>query len=170
MSSAPIPDVPPELPADGVGTPVARRREFCAQATVRRVAAMLDLDLGEAAELKLLPRGWQFVLLAADTARTALRNDGFPGLGVSLPDLGLPRLMLGAREVSFFQDIPVDQTIWRHSQVVSIDRKEGSSGPMAVVRRGSACRCSMVMAKCTSIGRRAKVSASLPGISQESKP
>jgi hypothetical protein len=37
-----------------------------------------------------LPRGWQFILLGADTRRSALRSDGFPGLGVPLPDLGLP--------------------------------------------------------------------------------
>ena len=102
-------------------------------ATVRRVAAMLDLEPGDVAPGQSLPRGWHFVLLAADTRRSALRGDGFPGLGVPMPDLGLPRLMLGGRTVSFRQDIPIGATVLRSSAVRSIARKTTASGPMAVV-------------------------------------
>ena len=70
------------------------RTEICSVSTVRRVAAMLDLE-PHAYELgAALPRGWQFLLMAADTKRSQLRADGFPGLGVPMPDMGLPRLML----------------------------------------------------------------------------
>ena len=102
-------------------------------ATVRRVAAMLDLEPGDVASAQSLPRGWHFVLLAADTRRSALRGDGFPGLGVPMPDLSLPRLMLGGRTVSFRQDIPIGATVMRSSAVRSIVRKTTASGPMAVV-------------------------------------
>lgn len=121
------------LAADGVGAAV-QREEACSLATVRRVAAMLDLppDAGGAGPA-LLPRGWQFVLLAADTPRGQLRSDGFPGLGVPMPDLGLPRLMLGGRSVRFQHDIPVGAVLQRASAVRSVVQKTTPAGPMAVV-------------------------------------
>jgi 3-methylfumaryl-CoA hydratase len=93
---------------------------------------MLDLDpdtlrLGDA-----LPRGWQFVLMGADTRRSALRADGFPGLGVPMPDLGLPRLLLGGRKVAYTRDIPIGSRLSRSSQIESLQRKTTSSGTMAV--------------------------------------
>jgi 3-methylfumaryl-CoA hydratase len=74
------------------------RRETCSLATVRRVAAMLD-----------------WTRITVEAIRHAVGNlsclgpfekvsntwDGFAGLGVPLPDLGLPRLMLGGRTVRF---------------------------------------------------------------------
>jgi 3-methylfumaryl-CoA hydratase len=113
------------------GAPPVLREEVCSPAAVRRVAAMLDLEA--VSSDTSLPRGWHFVLLAADTRRSALRADGFPGLGVPMPDLGLPRLMLGGRTVSFRQDIPIGATVTRSSVVRSIVRKTTASGPMAVV-------------------------------------
>ncbi len=109
------------------------RSETCSLATVRRVAAMLDLDPDAWQEGDPLPCGWHFVLLGADTRRSALRADGFPGLGVPLPDLGLPRLMLGGRTVRFGGDIPIGTTLRRESRVQKLSRKDGANGPMAVV-------------------------------------
>jgi 3-methylfumaryl-CoA hydratase len=109
------------------------RRETCSVATARRVAGMLDLEPDSIAAGEALPRGWQFVLMAADTRRSKLRSDGFPGLGVSMPDLGLPRLMLGGRTVSFLHDIPIGAEIRRTSAVRSIVQKTTKSGPMAIV-------------------------------------
>ena len=65
------------------------RTEICSIASVRRVAAMLDLEPDTYSEDTPLPRGWQFILMAADTRRSSLRADGFPGLGVTMPDLGI---------------------------------------------------------------------------------
>jgi 3-methylfumaryl-CoA hydratase len=109
------------------------RQESCSVSVVRRVAAMLDLDPASVAAGQPLPRGWQFVLMAADTRRSALRSDGFPGLGVPMPDLGLSRLMLGGRSVSFHADIPIGSTLLRTSAVQSIRPKTTATGLMAVV-------------------------------------
>lgn len=109
------------------------REEACSAATARRVAAMLDLEPDMISVGQPLPRGWQFVLMGADTRRGALRTDGFPGLGVPMPDLELPRLMLGGRTVSFCRDIPIGSTVLRTSAVQNIARKATESGPMAVV-------------------------------------
>jgi 3-methylfumaryl-CoA hydratase len=133
MIEASTSDQPEVAPGtDGETAPVLRE-EACTIATARRVAAMLDLEPGDVSSGQPLPRGWHFVLLAADTRRSALRGDGFPGLGVPMPDLGLPRLMLGGRTVSFHRDIPVGATVMRSSTVRRIVRKTTSSGPMAVV-------------------------------------
>jgi 3-methylfumaryl-CoA hydratase len=112
---------------------VVHRPEVCSIGTARRVAGMLDLEPDGVSVGEPLPRGWQFVLMAADTRRSALRGDGFPGLGVPMPDLGLPRLMLGGRTVSFLQNIPIGAAVLRTSAVQSIVQKVNDSGPMAVV-------------------------------------
>ena len=112
---------------------MVERRETCSLATVRRVAAMLDIDPDTVAADDALPRGWQFVLLGADTRRSALRSDGFPGLGIPMPDLGLPRLMLAGRSVSFHADIPIGASVRRASAMQSLRHKASAAGPMAVV-------------------------------------
>ena len=114
------------------GTPVVRE-EHCAVAAVRRIAAMLDLDPDNYRAGGPLPRGWHFFMLAGDTRRSALRSDGFPGLGVPLPDLGLPRLVLGSRSVSYLAEIPIGASVQRTSTLASIKHKASKSGPLAVV-------------------------------------
>ena len=113
------------------------RLEVCALSAARRVAAMLDRDPDALREGDLLPRGWQFILMGADTPRKALRADGFPGLGVPIPDLGLPRLMLAGRTVHFLRDIPIGAAIERTSRVERIVEKgDAASGRMALVTIG----------------------------------
>jgi 3-methylfumaryl-CoA hydratase len=110
----------------------AVRTEICSLSSVRRVAAMLDLE-PDAFELGAdLPRGWQFLLMAADTKRSQLRADGFPGLGVPMPDLGLPRLMLGGRTVAYISDIPIGAAVTRRSCIRNITQKTNQSGPLAI--------------------------------------
>lgn len=94
---------------------------------------MLDLDPESLSDRDMLPRGWQFFLLGGDTRRSALRADGFPGFGVPMPDVGLPRLLVAGRTVEFRADIPIGSSIERASFVKSVSRKAGPSGPMAVV-------------------------------------
>lgn len=108
------------------------RTEICSVSSVRRVAAMLDLEPDSFASGAALPRGWQFLLMAADTKRSQLRADGFPGLGVLMPDLGLPRLMLGSRTVTYKSDIPIGATVTRRSCIRSITQKTNQSGPLAI--------------------------------------
>src|ERR1700674_1089570 len=119
-------------PIDDLYHPVARQ-ETCSLAAVRRIAAMLDQDPDKWSEGDLLPRGWQFILLGADTKRSELREDGFPGLGVSLPDLGLPRLMLGGRPGHCNGDIRIGAVLRRESRIQKLTRKQTANGPMAFV-------------------------------------
>jgi 3-methylfumaryl-CoA hydratase len=100
---------------------------------VRRVAAMLDLDTQSFSNGDVLPLGWHFFLLAGETRRSSLRQDGFPGLGVPIPELGLPRLLLGSRTVSYHSNILIGAELERTSFIKNITEKTSSSGPMAIV-------------------------------------
>lgn len=120
------------LPIPSASPDVAIRAEICSAAMIRRVAAMLDLDPDTFEDGAPIPRGWQFILMAADTRRSQLRADGFPGLGVPMPDLGLPRLMLGGRTVTYKADIPIGASLNRRSCIRNLTQKTNQSGPMVI--------------------------------------
>jgi 3-methylfumaryl-CoA hydratase len=101
---------------------------------------MLDLDPAPFADGTPLPRGWHFPLLAGETRRSSLRPDGFPGFGVPMPDLGLPRLLLASRAVEYLQPILIGERLERLSRVESVAHKHGASGPLAVVTFGHELR------------------------------
>ena len=107
--------------------------EQCSLTMVRRIAAMLDLDTRSFSEGDILPKGWHFFMLAGETRKSELRQDGFPGLGVPIPDLGLPRLLLGGRTVSYNGDIVIGSVVEKTSFIKSIVEKTTNSGPMAIV-------------------------------------
>jgi hydroxyacyl-ACP dehydratase HTD2-like protein with hotdog domain len=71
---------------ESVVQPPTKSNEICGLATVRRVAAMLDLDPQALSNGDVLPRGWHFFMLSGETRKSELRADGFPGLGVPIPD------------------------------------------------------------------------------------
>lgn len=114
------------------GIPV-KSNEICSLAMVRRIAAMLDFNTHSFKNGDKLPRGWHFFLLAGETRKSLLRADGFPGFGVQIPDLGLPRLLLGGRMVSYQGDITIGAELERTSFVTHITEKTTKSGPMAIV-------------------------------------
>ena len=120
--------------------PSLSRIEQCTASSVRRVAAMLDLPPDTAEQNGVLPRGWHFVLMGADTRRSALRSDGFPGLGAALPDLGLPRLLQGGRIVTYHRDIPIGANVIRTSRVADITEKNGNGGRKAIVQMAHVLR------------------------------
>jgi 3-methylfumaryl-CoA hydratase len=94
---------------------------------------MLDLDPAPYTDGAVLPRGWHFILMGADTRRSAIRQDGFAGLGVPMPDLGLPRLLLAGRTVTWLDNIRIGMALQRESTVREVVHKTTASGPMAFV-------------------------------------
>ncbi len=112
---------------------IAVRQETCSLVMVRRIAAMLDQEPDAWVDGDVLPRGWHFILLGADTKRSLIREDGFPGLGIPLPDLGLPRLVLGGRTVRYHGNIHVGSVLRRESRIEKVTEKDTPSGRMAIV-------------------------------------
>ncbi len=110
--------------------------EVLTLSTAQRVAAMLDINPLSIVQGMALPRGWHFPLMPALTRKSNIRGDGFPGLGVPLPDLGLPRLMLGGRTVSWHHDLIIGQAVERRSTLIDIVHKGEGDKAMAIVKIG----------------------------------
>ena len=107
--------------------------DVCALPLVRRLAATLDMDPHRLRAGDPLPRGWHVCLFTVDTRQSLLRPDGAAGLGVTLPDLGLPRLMMGGRRILFSGDIPIGAAVRRESRRTAVIPKEGRSGRFVIV-------------------------------------
>jgi 3-methylfumaryl-CoA hydratase len=107
--------------------------ETCTLRSARRVAAMLDIDPEQLCDGDSLPRGWHFLVLGGETRRSAMRADGFPGFGVPMPELGLPRLLLAGREVYYKSDLVIGAPVVRRSWVSKLDRRDAASSPSAIM-------------------------------------
>lgn len=108
--------------------------DVCALPLARRLAAMLDRDPWALREGDPLPHGWHPMLFNAPTRQSQLRADGAADLGVPLPDIGLPRLMLGGRQNRFAGDIPIGARLTRETRRGEVQLKEGRSGRFALVK------------------------------------
>lgn len=107
--------------------------DVCALSLVRRLAALLDRDPASLADGDPLPRGWHVALFNPPTRQSDLRADGAAHLGVTLPDLGLPRLMMAGRRIEFCGDIPIGAHVRRTTRSGTVTHKTGKSGPFALV-------------------------------------
>ena len=116
-----------------MSAPVEQADDVCALPLVRRMAALLDRDPGAFAAGDPLPRGWHVALFNPPTRQSQLRADGAAHLGVTLPDLGMPRLMMGGRRIDFVGDIPIGAQVRRTSRAGEVRIKTGRSGRFALV-------------------------------------
>ena len=112
---------------------IERMTDVCALPLVHRVAATFDLDPARYRNGDPLPRGWHVCLFTVPTRQSLLRPDGAAGLGVTLPDVGLPRLMIGGRRIRFTGDIPIGAAVRRESRRKAVIPKEGRSGRFVIV-------------------------------------
>jgi 3-methylfumaryl-CoA hydratase len=80
-----------------------------------------------------VPFGWHFPLLGAETRRDAMRPDGFPGLGIPLPDIASKRLVATGRTVENFGRIYLGQELERTSRIAAITPKSTAQGLMTFV-------------------------------------
>ena len=116
-----------------MSVPGEQADDVCALPLVRRMAALLDRDPGAFAEGDPLPRGWHVALFNPPSRQSQLRADGAAHLGVTLPDLGMPRLMMGGRQIEFVHEIPIGARVRRTSRLGEVRIKTGRSGRFALV-------------------------------------
>jgi 3-methylfumaryl-CoA hydratase len=111
---------------------VTRQTSFTSD-TGLRLSAMLDVSFPSTASDDLVPTGWHFPLIGAETARDNLRADAFPGLGLPFPASTLPRLVAGGRSVKFHRPLLIDVPMQRSSTISAIKHKDTSSGPLSII-------------------------------------
>ena len=114
--------------------PVVVVEEIASISLLRKIAAMLDIEPDSLTQGGAAPRGWHFALLPSSAKRSKIRADGFSGLGVPIPYLGLPRLMLIERNVEYLSDLTIGDAVQRHSYIKSIERKGDVDRPRALVK------------------------------------
>lgn len=119
---------------DFIATEAQETNDVCTLALARRLSALLDRDPSLLVQGDPLPRGWQVMLFNPPARQTQLRPDGAADPGISLPDIGLPRLMMGGRTISFTGDIPIGAHVRRLTRCVGIEEKSGRSGRLAIVK------------------------------------
>jgi 3-methylfumaryl-CoA hydratase len=101
--------------------------------TVRRIAAMLDLDPDAFEPGAELPPHW-FSMFFADVARQSdIGPDGHPDKGVFLPPIPLPRRMGAGRRVRIHGRLRVAQAARKVAEVAAIVPKRGRTGPICIL-------------------------------------
>jgi 3-methylfumaryl-CoA hydratase len=113
--------------------PFVMRRQRFTEDWVRRIAAMLGLPGLHWSEGDPVPFGWHFPLLGAETFRNKLRADGFPGLGIPLPDIASKRLVATGRSVENMGRICIGQQLERTSRIAAILPKSTAQGLVTFV-------------------------------------
>jgi 3-methylfumaryl-CoA hydratase len=124
---------PPTAREDGNQDPVVRRQQHVAEEMMRRIAAMLGRKGLLWSWGAPIPFGWHFPLFGAETYRSNLRSDGFPGLGVPMPDLPGKRLVAGGRSVERALPLHIGQEIERVSAIASVTPKTTPQGVITIV-------------------------------------
>jgi 3-methylfumaryl-CoA hydratase len=112
---------------------IEQAEDVCSLSLVRRMAALLNLAPEQYRTGDALPRGWHVILFNPPTVQSLLRHDGAGSLGFRMPDLGLPRLMMGGRKMAFHGDIPIGAPLIRRSSLGPVVRKTGRTGPFALI-------------------------------------
>jgi 3-methylfumaryl-CoA hydratase len=111
---------------------VLERQTLTAE-TVARIATLLDLSDVSCATGEQIPLGWHFPLLAAGRRNCRARSDRFPGLGLPLPAIDLPRVVAAGRQVVFRAPLHIGQALERQSHSDTPEERRAASGPLAIL-------------------------------------
>ncbi|MFZ9073912.1 MAG: FAS1-like dehydratase domain-containing protein [Paracoccaceae bacterium] len=88
---------------------------------------------GETTVGSVLPQLCHWCAFSPVVSTDELGEDGHPGKGAFLPDLGLERRMWASGRLEFLQDLHVGEVLTRSATIEKVDIKEGTSGKMAFV-------------------------------------
>ena len=81
----------------------------------------------------VLPAGWHWIYFLEAPRIDALGADGHAALGDFLPPVDLPTRMWAGTRLSFHAPLRLGTQLRRRSQIVSVERKQGRSGPLCFV-------------------------------------
>ena len=115
-----------------IGRTEVREDRIAPGPAMRLLATLDDIDT-TLTENSQLPRLWHWLYFLPGAPRRQLGADGHPRRGGFLPPVDLPRRMFAGGRFSFDTPLLVGHPAQRHSEIVSVDAKEGRSGPLVFV-------------------------------------
>jgi 3-methylfumaryl-CoA hydratase len=111
------------------------RQDQITSAPLVSLAAMLDRDdLPRPGDP--VPPLWSWLYFQPQVKQSELGPDGHARRGGFLPPVQLPRRMWAGGQLEFLHDLHVGETVTRKSTILSIQSKDGSSGPLVFVTVG----------------------------------
>jgi 3-methylfumaryl-CoA hydratase len=108
------------------------RRDSAAPNQAMAMAATLDLDPDAFRTGATLPEFWHWIYFTHPIRRSRLGEDGHELRGDFMPPVDLPRRMWAGGRVRFLRPIVIGASIERASEIISIDEKQGRSGPLVL--------------------------------------
>ena len=102
----------------------------------RQMAATLGIDTKALAEGDVLPPLWHWMGWLPETPMAGLGSDGHPARGGFLPPVPLERRMWAGGRLSFHGPLRIGQPMMRHSTILKVAEKTGSTGRMVFVTVG----------------------------------
>lgn len=100
---------------------------------MRLLATLDDVDTVLSDE-SMLPPLWHWLYFLPGAPRRELGVDGHPDRGGFLPPVNLPRRMFAGGRFVFPVPLVIGHPARRDSEIVSVARKQGRSGPLVFVR------------------------------------
>jgi 3-methylfumaryl-CoA hydratase len=101
--------------------------------TVRRIAAMLDLEPDRFVAGTELPSHWFSMFFHNNAMQRDIGPDGHPNKGIFLPPIPLPRRMGAGRRVKIMGTLRASEPARRIAEVVAITPKIGRTGSLVVL-------------------------------------
>lgn len=101
--------------------------------TVKAMAATLDATELNTTPGAPLPEVWHWLYFLPLVARSRIDVDGHPQRGGFLPPVALERRMWASGQLTFHQDLHIDEAITKRSEILKVSEKEGKTGKMVFV-------------------------------------
>ena len=109
------------------------RQDVIALAPARRMLATLNDVTTDLSEGSSLPPLWHWLYFLSNAPMQALGRDGHPERGGFLPPVELPYRMFAGGQFTFHLPLLIGKEAQRESKILSINHKEGRSGPLVFV-------------------------------------
>ena len=108
--------------------------EIISPTPVNRLAATLNEAAPDYQDGDNLPPLWHWIFFIKPVPHAGLGRDGHPKRGEFLPPVALPRRMFAGMKTDFLHPLIIGLEAERESEVIDINQKSSTSGPLVFVR------------------------------------
>lgn len=120
----------------GLATWIGRHDEMTERISavpLQLLEATLDLAPTATEDGEPVPPMWHWLYFLPNARQSQLGPDGHPRRGLFYPDITRRRRMFAGGEVTIRQPLRVGETATRNREVVAVEEKQGSTGPLVLV-------------------------------------